>query len=282
MVQPFYRPLFLLSDSDEVEVRLRQVIDRPFVLVRVPSWPALRTAVRNAPQTAICFADALSGYGEERGVAEGLRDLTREFPFLAVVACIPSSQTSDPNLLLTLQSWGIAEILNLNRDSSEAAVARRLTDVTGVWAERLLGGVLPPSMTSRGRKLIMAVADVAARGGNVPELAAVLRIDERTVPRWCSSAGVPHARRLFSWVRLLLVADLLANRGLSIETIARASGYSSAASLKSATKKFTGHTPSELRSRGAFQAVTEIFRNELRSAREALRRSSGQENSWLN
>lgn len=282
MVQPFYRPLFLLSESNEVEERLRQVIDRPFALVRVPNWPALRTAVRGAPQTAICFADALSGYGQERGVAEGLRDLTREFPFLAVVACVASSGTSDPNLLLTLQSWGIAEILNLNRDSSEAAVARRLTDVTGVWAERLFGRVLPPSMTARGRKLIMAVAAVAARGGHVPELAAALRVDERTVPRWCSSAGVPHARRLFSWVRLLLAADLLANRGLSVAAVARASGYSSAASLKSATKKFTGYTPSDLRSRGSLEAVKEIFRDELRSAREALRRSTGQENSWLN
>jgi AraC-like DNA-binding protein len=282
VVQPFHRPLFLLTQAAEVEVRLRQVIERPFALIRVADLPALRNAVRSAPQTAICFVDAVSGEGSERGIAEGIRDLTREFPLLAVVACLPPDCAPDVSVLLTLRDWGVAEILDLTRDTSEAAVAQRIADVKDVWAERLFLRVLPRSMTARGRALVNAVADVAAQGGHVPELAQALGIDERTVPRWCSYAGVPHARRLFSWIRLLLVADPLMDPRLSFETVARASGYSSAASLKSTTKTFTGYTPTELRERGAFNVISELFRADLRSAREAFHTSKRQRNSWYN
>jgi transcriptional regulator GlxA family with amidase domain len=130
--------------------------------------------------------------------------------------------------------------------------------------------------------LLDAVADVAAQGGHVPELALALDIDERTVPRWCAKAGVPHARRLFSWIRLLLAADLLDDSRRSIESIARSCGYSSAASLKATTKQFTGLSPSDLRNTGAFQTVADLLRADLRAARDTLRQSGHQKNSWLN
>ena len=116
----------------------------------------------------------------------------------------------------------------------------------------------------------------------MPEVASALGIYKRTVARWCAAAGVPDARRMFAWIRLLLAADLLDDPTRTIEHVARVSGYSSAASLKSTTKQFIGLSPSELRERGAFEAVVSRARDEFREAREALHRSRRNENTWYN
>jgi transcriptional regulator GlxA family with amidase domain len=167
----------------------------------------------------------------------------------------------------------MADILDLRRECTPTAVARRLSEVESLWSERLLARVLPRALSARARALIDSVADVAIRGGHVPELASALGIKERSVPRWCRSAGVPNARRLFSWIRLLLAAELLDGSDRSIQSVARNSGYSSAGSLKHATKQFLQLTPSELRDCGAFATVKEAFGREIHESREALRQS---------
>jgi AraC-like DNA-binding protein len=282
MVQPFHRPLFVLTGSGELVANLRQVIDRPFALHRVSDWAALKRSLLSASPTAICFADALGGAGRERGLSEELGEVAREFPLLAVVACLPVDCQADVRLLAVLQSWGVAEVLDLERERTASAFAHRLDVVKGLWAQRLFARAFPRSLSARGRALLETVADVAAQGGHVPELANALGIYKRTVPRWCAAAGVPDARRMFAWIRLLLAADLLDDPTRTIEHVARVSGYSSAASLKSTTKQFIGLSPSELRERGAFEAVVSRARDEFREAREALHRSRRNENAWYN
>ena len=151
-----------------------------------------------------------------------------------------------------------------------------------MWAQRLLKRALPRSLSARGRILVEKVAHVVAEGGHVPELASALGIYKRTVPRWCEAAGVPEARRMFTWIRLLLAAELLDDHVRTFENVARATGFSSGASLKSTTKAFIGLTPTELRATGAFAAVARLARSEFREAREAARQSRRQENSWYN
>lgn len=281
VVQPFHRPLLLLTSCEELEANIRRVIERPFALQRVADWPALRSALKSASPTTVCFVDAISTVEGDKALAEGLREIAREFPLMAVVACLEVCPDDGP-VLRTLQDWGVAELLDLNRERYPAAVERRLQDVEGVWAQRLLERALPRSLSARGRILLEKVAQIAAEGGHVPELADSLGIYKRTVPRWCAAAGVPEARRMFTWLRLLLAAVLLDDPERSFENVARTTGYSSAASLKSTTKAFTGMTPTELRARGAFDAIAELARAEFREAREAARQSRRQENSWFN
>lgn len=281
MVQPFHRPLFVLSHSEELEANLRQAIERPFALYRVPDWPALKASLHAASGTAVCFVDGMVSVGSEKGLAEGLREVAQDFPLVGIVACVRVDSV-DPEVLAAMQAWGVTEILDLDWEQSAAAVARRIDDVKGVWAQRLLARALPRVLSARGRTLLETVADVAAQGGHVPELAAALGIYQRTVRRWCTAAGVPEARRMFTWIRLLLAAELLDNPGRTIENVARVSGFSSGASLKSTARAFTGLTPSELRERGAFDAVANLARSEFRSTREAARQSDRHENSWFN
>jgi transcriptional regulator GlxA family with amidase domain len=117
-------------------------------------------------------------------------------------------------------------VLDRTREVSAAAVARRLGEVRGRWTQLLLARALPRTVPSRARAMLTVISEVAADGGQTPELAAALGIGERTVARWCSRLGLPHARRLFAWIRLLLVGELLGQPERSAASVARACGYS--------------------------------------------------------
>ena len=281
MPKPLPRPLLLLSQTEELEANLRRVVDAPFAIKRVSSWSDLKQALSSAPHTAVCFADAMVSIGSETGLAEGIREIAREYPLVAVVACLRVREC-DTGILAALQSWGVAEILDIEKEMSSVGIARRLDIVRTLWAQRLFRRALPKTLSARGRTLLEALADIAARGGHVSDLGDVLGVYRGTITRWCAAAGIPEPRRSFAWIRLLLAADLLEDQSRSIEAVSKISGFSSAASLKSATRTFTSLTPSELRDAGAFETVARLARSEFRATREAARQSRLHKNSWFN
>jgi AraC-like DNA-binding protein len=281
MVQPILRPIFLLTHSEGLEENLRRVIERPFTMERFSGWTELKRSLGTAPHTAVCFVDAMVSVGSATGLAEGIREIGREFPLVAIVACVRVADCTC-DVLAALQEWGAAEILDVEKEHSPAAVARRLELVKTLWAHRLFTRAHLTKLSARGRTLLYAVADVAAEGGYVSELAARLGVYRRTVTRWCAAAGVPEPRRMFSWTKLLLAADLLGDPQRSIESAARVSGFSSAASLASTTKSFIGLSPSDLRTAGAFETVARLARSEFHVTREAARQSEQHKNSWYN
>lgn len=278
MPRPLSRPLLLLTGSEDLHADLGRVVERPFRLERVPDWAALKRVLALAPPTAVCFADA-TREGGGTALDEELRETAQGFPLVAIVACLRVA-SGGSDVLMTLRSWGVAEILDLDRDRSAAAVARRLQQVRGVWAQRLFRRALPRTLSVRGRALLEAAGDVAAQGGNVEALGEALGISRGTVTRWCGKAGVPEPRRMLSWIRLLVAAGGLEDPRRSIESVAGIAGFSSAASLKSTTKAFTAFSPTDLRRQGAFRVVARLARAEFRAAREAARRSKRYRNAW--
>jgi AraC-like DNA-binding protein len=75
---------------------------------------------------------------------------------------------------------------------------------------------------------------------------------------------------------------MLGDPGRTVSSIAEASGYASAVSLKAAFRQFVGITPREARERGAFEAVATGFAGELFRLREAARDQGRPEKTWLN
>ena len=281
MVPPVTRPLFLLSKSAVLDANLRAVVEPPFIIHRVSDWPGLKRALSVASPTSVCFADATYGSGGECGLAEGLREVTSRFPLLAVVACV-SLRPDNLTALSALQQWGVAELLDLDREITPAATARRLHEIKGFWAARLIDRAFARSLTPKGRILLEKAANVAADGGKVPDFARELGLSKRTIPRWCELAGIPEPRRTFAWIRLLVAGELLDTPRRSIEQAARAAGFSSAGSLKSTTRAFTNLTPSDLREHGAFETVAALARSEFRATKDAARDSPRYESSWFN
>jgi AraC-like DNA-binding protein len=278
-MQDVVRPLFLLHDDETLAVRLGAIRGTGFRLVRVSTWAALGEALAQAPGTAVSVVDPFAGSAPD-APAPALRAVLEEHPSATVVAAF-RAEPGDAEQLRTLLAWGVADVIALEREDSEAALARRIAAVQARTLHRLLRRALPRGVPGRARGLLLAAAETVASGGQSPELAAALGVNERTVPRWFARADLPPPRRLMAWLRLLLAADLLDDPRRTVAQVARACGYASEVSLKAALRQFAGAPPSVLRGRGAFATAARAFARELFELREAARARGKPERSWL-
>jgi AraC-like DNA-binding protein len=279
-MQPVIRPLYLMHPSTDLLQQLRLAEAGLFRLARVPGWGELTNELARAPGTAVCIVDP---YDRARpGVlAPELAALFRRFPSATVLAAL-RVDPGNAGELRTLFDWGVADVIALGREDTPVALARRVRAVQARTVHRLLKRALPRGVPSRARILLTTAAETVAAGGQAPELAAALGVNERTVPRWCRRADLPAPRRLLAWLRLLLAADLLDDPGRPVASIAEACGYASEVSLKAALRQFVGAPPSELRRRGAFDITAATLAKELFELREAGREGGKPEKSWLN
>jgi AraC-like DNA-binding protein len=277
-MQDVVRPLFLLHSSPALRERLRLIQPGSFRLTPVEDWAALAAELRQAPRTAVSVVDPLSPSGA--GAPE-LRALLRAEPDATVVAAL-AVDPADGDLLRLLLAWGVADVVALGREDAPAALARRVRAVQARAVHRLLRRALPRGVPGRARVLLTTAAETVAAGGQAPELAAALGVNERTVPRWCARADLPPPRRLMAWLRLLMATDLLDDAHRSVASVARACGYANEVSLKAALRQFMGAPPSELRRMGAFDTAARTFSRELFALREAGRARGKPEKVWLN
>ena len=251
-----------------------------YALQRLGDWRALRAAIRRAPPTAICITEgpALQPNGDP---GNSLRQLLLEFPSATVLTAL-HVHPSHANLLTTLYSWGVADTIDLIREHTPDALARRLGLVQGRCVRRLLNRAVPKGIPTRTRWLLTVAAEVVAAGGGAQDLAESLGVDERTVPRWCRKADLPPPRTLLAWLRMLVAADLLDDPGRSFESVARSCGYATSASMRGALRNLFRLTPRELRERGAFTYVSRAFSEHLFQLREAARDAGKPATTWLN
>jgi AraC-like DNA-binding protein len=279
-MQEVVRPLFLLHPSAVLGERLAAVEGGAFRLVRVRDWDELAAELGRAPGTAVSVVDPFAGSAPD-APAPALRALLEEHPSATVVAAL-RVEPAHADLLRTLLSWGVADVIALGREDSEPALARRIAAVQARTVHRLLRRALPRGVPGRARALLITAAETVAAGGQGPELAAALGVNERTVPRWFARADLPPPRRLMAWLRLLLAAELLDDPRRTVSQVARACGYASEVSLKAALRQFMGAPPSALRERGAFATTARAFARELFELREAARTRGKPEKTWLN
>jgi hypothetical protein len=196
-MQDVIRPLFLLHDDETLAVRLGAVRGSAFRLVRVSTWSALADALAAAPGTAVSVVDPFAGSAPDTP-APALRMLLEEHPSATVVAAF-RAEPGHAEQLRTLLAWGLADVIVLGREDSEVALARRIAAVQARTLHRLLRRALPRGVPGRARGLLLAAAETVASGGQGPELAAALGVNERTVPRWFARADLPPPRRLMAW-----------------------------------------------------------------------------------
>lgn len=271
------KPIYLLHADPALSTAMRSLPGRGNTVIPVADWRSLRSALQRAPMGAVSVVDPIGPHG---GLVEELHDLLRALRSTPMVAALPVGPNDGP-VVRTLVGWGVADILDRIREDTPLAMLRRLELVRGRVADRLLRRALPRGVPSRTRALLSAAAQVVVAGGRGPDLALALGVDERTVPRWCERADLPNPRRLMAWLRLLLAADLLDGPDRTLESVARAAGYTAAASLKTATKNLLSLQPREMRARGAFETVAEAFSRELFEVREAARAAGRPAKDWL-
>jgi len=110
-------------------------------------------------------------------------------------------------------------------------------------------------------------ADSLARR-SVRELADTLDIDRSTLASRLRAAGLPPAKTLLSWSRLMAVTALAQDAGTTIESTAHRAGFPSASRLRAFTRRMVGVGPRALAELG-IEYVHERFVRSLANQRAA-------------
>jgi AraC-like DNA-binding protein len=260
------RPLLVLHADERFHERVRAACAGAYEYVPIENWDALEAGVREAPPSAIAIVDPGSARGSgvqsDLRLSPRLRALTAGYPSMPWIAATAVSG-EEHEAVRRLGEWGVVQLIAIGHDDTPPAIRWRLDSARGRPMRALLERVLPPETSGRARAIIDAAAEVVTLGGQGSDLAESLRLSRRTLLRWSQRAGIPPARRLLAWMRVLLACALLDDPGRSVLSVARTAGYSSDSGLRRITQKFLGGSPTELRERGAFAPAAAAFVNEL-------------------
>jgi AraC-like DNA-binding protein len=270
-MQPIARPLIVLHSDPVFKERVRRVGNQRFKTQFVDDWDGLRAALTDSPPAALVVVDPYTRtYGTEAELAPELRSILWEFPTATVISALEVRRGRVRDLR-TLGEWGVKEVIALDEEDTVEAISRRLRSAQGRPLQSLLERSLPTNLSGRARALLMAAAEVVAEGGHGRDLAASLKLSERTLLRWAEQADLPPPRRILAWMRVLLACELLDDPGQTVLSVAYTCGYASDSSLRRAVQEFTGVMLTQLRRQGAFATASEKFLTELNEAREAGR-----------
>lgn len=152
---------------------------------------------------------------------------------------------------------------------------------------RGIGALITPRDTSPVTLAMRVVRDVvpremqaflelalkrASEHPTVEQLARDARTAHRTLSERLVRAGLPDAREILSWCRILQAAHAIEHSDASLSRIAEEYGFTSDAALRGMVRRRLAVTPSDLRERGGFDRALSSFERMLRQARGHARR----------
>ena len=269
-MQSISRVLLVLHSDESFRDRVHRAGASKFRTWSVSGWDSLRDAVQEAPPAAVVVIDPYLDMPGRKELSPRLRNLLWEFPSITVIAAMHLRPDRFRDFHV-LGEWGVAEVLDMDEESTGEAVEKRLRVAYGHPIHRLLNRALPPQLSGRARSILLAAAEVAAAGGQGRDLARTLYLSERTLLRWCERAHLPPPRRVMAWMRILFAADLLDDPGRTVLSVAHACGYVSDSSLRRAMQDFLGIAPTALREQGAFVTASKMMVQELAQLRRQAR-----------
>jgi AraC-like DNA-binding protein len=261
------RPLLVMHPDVSFRERVRKAGGKEYQFEGVADWDELHDSMLEAPPAALLVVDPYVDTDPRNGPAPALRSLLAQFPSIAVVAAMEVTPACFEDVR-TLGQWGVVQVISLNHDDTQHAIAQRLRAARGRPLRALLEQVLPPDTPGRARAIVEAAADVVAVGGHGSDLARALHLSRRTLLRWCIRAGLPAPRTLLAWMRVLQAAELLDDPGRTVLSVSMVCGYSSDSGLRRITQKFLGGSPTDLRASGAFSMAAKGFLKAFNESRK--------------
>lgn len=263
------RPVFLMEPG---LVPVFHDVEGPFALVGHVGWGELHDALRHSPPSTLVVVDPYAGARSGERFPR-LRELLRRFPSVPVVAAMELRPELAPEVSMLVE-WGISEVVSLKHETMPRAMGRRLEQAHARPFKRALVRTFDPFLNSDARRILMAAAEVAADGGQAPELATRLRVTPRTLTERCTRAELPAPRSVQAWMRVLLACMLLDDPGRTVYGAAFASGYRSDRSLRRAILALLGVDSTTLRRAGAFRTAVNAFNAMLHQAGEDAREAA--------
>jgi AraC-like DNA-binding protein len=97
------------------------------------------------------------------------------------------------------------------------------------------------------------------------DIAAALEVSREHLSRQFGAGGAPNLKRVIDLARAVTAADLLANPGYTVRTVARILGFASASHLSGAARRVAGVTARGLSGLGPSGVLSAFLRGRMRS-----------------
>ncbi|NUQ11401.1 MAG: helix-turn-helix domain-containing protein [Gemmatimonadaceae bacterium] len=239
----------LLPNPDRLR-RLQATIRGRHQIAPCDDWGALHRLCETQPVSMAVF-DLFAG--GEMGL-EPVRQLRRLFPRLITVAYVGIGAPDRVRDLFDAGRAGIDGLVLADRDDSperfatllEQAEARSVASKLKV----LLAGLHPLVRDA------VLISVTRAHERLTPEiLARSLALGRRALVRRLGDAGFPPPRRLITWGRLIVAAQLLEDPLRSADAVSLALDFPSGSAFRNTCQRYLHCTPSQLRQRGGAEYV---------------------------
>ncbi len=241
-----------------------------YVTLHAATAAEVLTAARRSRVDALVISTTACGTDDLPTVGR----LVREFPALPTVALVGRHDAATPQMLLRLGASGVQVAVDCTEPAGwgrlRDAIGRPLSPVTGRLLRRLRPALSDASEDAR--RFFDTLARLAPVLATVRSLARHLAVRASTLMSRFQRARLPSPKTYLAGMRLLHIAWLLENPGISLADAAYRMDFSSPQSLSRHLKAMLGLTAGEFRQRFPFDvAVTRYIDLLITPYRESLR-----------
>lgn len=206
---------------------------------------------------SVCLLAAIPTERNEAHLAE-LLTMRMSFPHAPIVALVDPGTRSHA-AALRLGAVGVSEVVlstpELGRDTLREAVHRCMSESVASIVWRRASLALPERLLPIAR----AAIERAHEPVTVVQLAAELRVKERSLRRWCVSERLPSPQWIVGWARLLIAAYYLDEPGRTVDGVAGMLGFLSGSALRNQLRRYTELTMASLRAGDASATIARLF-----------------------
>lgn len=243
--------LAILHPDVRAAARLSDALGDVHDILLHRSWESLEKTL-GAEAIDACLIDA--DHPDRDGAARRLMQLRKQFPGLALVACVDHEQAAH---YFGLGSLGVDGFLV---SGSQTVKLRADLDIALSTARgQQIGRHLTTRMPDPGPAALAWAVEHAGPDASVERFSAALGHSPRSLGDALRAVGLPSPSRVLLWGRLLLAGARLGTDRRTVEDVALSLGYSASTSLARAMKRHTGLTPAEVSRQGGMNAVREAF-----------------------
>ena len=239
----------LLPNQDRLR-RLQTAIRGRHQIAPCSDWGALHRLCETQPVSTAVFDLFATGQME----LEPVRQLRRLFPRLITVAYVAVGNNDRVRDIFDAGRAGIDGLVLVDRDDTVERFAALLEQAEARSVASKLKALFA-GMHPLVRDAVL-ISVTRAHERLTPEiLARSLSLGRRALVRRLSDAGFPPPRRLITWGRLIVAAQLLEDPLRSADAVSLALDFPSGSAFRNTCQRYLRCTPSQLRQRGGAEYV---------------------------
>ena len=179
-------------------------------------------------------------------------------------------QGLSPRNLLSLAQSGVDDLVQIDVDDSRHLFGPILEKAQRRAHAQILVDRLAADIPLTLRSVFSYALDHAGESLDVPELAAALGVNQRTLTWRLSQHMFPSPRAFLTWCRLLVAGLLLDERAHTLDSVAELLNFSSGHALGNVLHRYMGRGVLSMREEGVSTAVIDAFRKRTMKKQPSL------------